>query len=87
MSLVYIALMFQGIMQAMARHRENIWEKLPKIKYAKRDLENPTYELLENLLAPFEVISSNGLKEFSCLVPEMEEHLMLILFLIDAETC
>jgi transposase len=87
MSLVYIALMFQGIMQAMARHRENILEKLPKIKYAKRDLENPTYELLENLLAPFEVISSNGLTEFSCLVPEMEEHLMLILFLIDAETC
>ena len=53
MAIVYIALLFQSIMQATARYRANNLQNLPKIKYAKRDLINPTYEFLTYLLEPF----------------------------------
>jgi transposase len=87
MALVYIALLFQSIMQSMARYRSRLIFELPKIKYAKRKLENPTYDLIEHLLRPFEVISSGVSMEVSCLVPELEQYLDLMLFLIDAEEC
>lgn len=86
-SLVYIALMFQSIMQAMARHRAKLLGELPKIKYAKRNLKNPTYELLICLLDPFEIVSTREYQEVSCLVPELNDHLMLFLYLVDAEAC
>lgn len=87
MSLVYIALMFQSIMQAMGRYRASLKYNLPKIKYAKRKLKNPTYELICYLLEPFKVITRDYRLELSCNVPEMEEHLNLILHLINAEDC
>ena len=87
MSLVYVALLFQSVMQAMARHRTKVVGELPKIRYAKRKLDEPTYDLLTYLLAPFEVLSSEDSMEVSCLVPELKEHLDLILYLVDAETC
>jgi len=55
LSLIYIALLFQSVMVAMARQRVKLIGELPKIKYAKRTLDNPTYDLLTFLLAPFEV--------------------------------
>jgi len=87
MALVYVALLFQSIMQAMARHRVKVLGELPKIKYAKRKLDEPTYDLLTYLLTPFEVLSSEESMEVSCLVPELEEHLNLLLYLVDAENC
>jgi len=87
LALVYVALLFQSIMQAMARHRAKVLGELPKIKYAKRKLDEPTYELLAYLLTPFEVLSSEESMEVSCLVPELEEHLNLLLYLVDAENC
>jgi transposase len=87
MSIVYIALLFQSIMQAMARYRANKVKILPKIKYAKRELNNPTYELLVYLLQPFVVITNGHSIEKSCNVPELERHLDLILLLLDAEEC
>ena len=87
MALVYVALLFQSIMQAMARHRVKVLGELPKIKYAKRKLDEPTYDLLAYLLTPFEVLSSEESMEVSCLVPELEEHLNLLLYLVDAENC
>jgi len=87
MSLVYIALLFQSIMQAMARYRAKKIPNLPKISYAKRTLENPTYDLMVHLLRPFDLISTDDSIEISCLVPEMEGRLNLILLLVDAENC
>ncbi len=87
MALVYVALLFQSIMQAMARHRAKVLGELPKIKYAKRKLDGPTYDLVTYLLTPFEVLSSEESMEVSCLVPELEEHLNLLLHLVDAEAC
>ena len=87
MSIVYIALLFQSIMQAMARYRANKVKILPKIKYAKRELNNPTYELLVYLLQPFVVITNGHSIERSCNVPELEQHFNLILLLLDAEEC
>ena len=87
MAIVYIALLFQSIMQATARYRANNLQNLPKIKYAKRDLINPTYEFLTYLLEPFVVITSGHNIERSCNVPELERHFDLILFLLDAEEC
>lgn len=87
MALVYVALLLQSIMQAMARHRVKVLGDLPKIKYAKRKLDDPTYDLLTYLLTPFEVLSSEESMEVSCLVPELEEHLDLLLYLVDAEEC
>ena len=87
MSLVYIALLFQSIIQAMARHRASKMSALPKIAYAKRKLENPTYDLMVHLFHPFEVITTGESREMGCLVPEMEEYLNLILHLVDAENC
>ena len=87
MSLVYIALLFQSIIQAMARYRAKKMSSLPKIAYAKRKLENPTYDLMVHLFHPFEVITTGNSREISCLVPEMEDYLNLILYLVDAENC
>lgn len=87
MSLVYIALLFQSIMQAMARFKAKNIPNLPKISYAKRTLENPTYDLIVHLLRPFDLISTDDSIEISCLVPEMEGRLNLILHLVDAENC
>jgi len=87
MALVYIALLFQSIIQSMARYRSRMIFELPKLKYAKRKLENPTYDLIEYLLRPFEVISTGTSLEVSCLVPDLEQYLELILFLVDAEEC
>lgn len=87
MSLVYIALLFQSIMQAMARYRAKLFFELPKIEYAKRKLENPTYDLIAHLLWPFDVISTGESMEVTSLVPELEEYLEFILYLIDAEGC
>ena len=66
---------------------EKVLGELPKIRYAKWKLDEPTYDLLTYLLTPFEVLSSEDSMEMSCLVPEMEELLNLILYLVDAETC
>lgn len=60
---------------------------LPKLAYAKRTLENPTYDLMVHLLRPFDLISMDESIEINCLVPEMNEHLNLILYLLDAENC
>lgn len=87
MALIYIALLLQSIMQAMARHRARILGDLPKIRYAKRKLDEPTYDLLTYLLTPFEVLSSEESMDVSCLVPELEDHLELFLHLVNAETC
>ena len=87
MSLVYIALLFQSIMQAIARYRMKQLPILPKIKYAKRKLENPTYELLVYLLRPFVIISTDLSIIRSCNVLELEEFLDLFLYFIDAEEC
>ena len=87
LAFVYIALLFQSIMQAMARYRSEKLSNLPKIKYAKRKLENPTYELLVYLLEPFVVISFEKSIKISCNVPEVEEYMDLFLFLIDAQNC
>ena len=87
LSLVYVALFFQSIMQAIARHRAKLVGELPKIRYAKRKLDEPTYDLLTYLLAPFEVWSLEYSRAVSCLVPEMEKHLNLLLYLVDAEAC
>ena len=87
LAFVYIALMFQSIMQAIARYRASKIPNLPKIKYAKRKLENPTYELLAYLLEPFVLISAEKSIEISCNVPEIEEYLDLFLYLIDAQDC
>jgi len=43
--------------------------------------------LVTYLLTPFEVLSSEESMEVSCLVPELEEHLNLLLHLVDAEAC
>jgi hypothetical protein len=75
------------IMQAMARYRANRVKNIPKIKYAKRELNNPMYELLVYLLQPFVVITNGHNIEKSCNVPELECHLDLILLLLDAEEC
>lgn len=87
LAFVYIALMFQSIMQAFARYRVMKIQNLPKIKYAKRKLENPTYELIAYLLEPFVLISVEKPIEISCKVPEIEGHMELFLFLIDAQDC
>jgi len=87
MSLVYVALLFQSIMQAMARYRAAKMSNLPKIAYAKRKLENPTYDLMVHLFRSFEVVTTGESREMSCLVPEMDEYLNLILHLADAENC
>jgi transposase len=87
LSLVYVALLFQSIMQAIARHRAKLVGELPKIRYAKRKLDEPTYDLLTYLLAPFEVWSLEYSRAVSCLVPEMEKHLNRLLYLVDAEAC
>jgi len=87
MSLIYIAMLFQSVMVAMARQRVKLIGELPKIQYAKRTLDDPTYDLLTFLLAPFEVWSMESSRSFSCLVPEMEDHLNLLLYLVDAEAC
>jgi len=86
-SIVYIALLFQSVMQAMARYRAKIIGVLPKIRYAKRNLEDPTYDLLTYLLAPFEVLSSKNSRVVNCMVPEMMDHLTMLLYLVDAEAC
>jgi len=87
MSLVYIALMFQSIIQAMARFRAKNIPDLPKIEYAKRKLENPTYDLIVHLFEPFDIVTTEEAREITCLVPEMECHLNLLLHLVDAENC
>jgi len=87
LAFVYIALMFQSIMQAIARYRAMKIPNLPKITYAKRKLENPTYELIAYLLEPFVLISAEKPIEISCKVPEIEEYMELFLFLIDAQDC
>jgi len=87
MSLVYIALLFQSIIQAMARYRAKNIPDLPKIEYAKRKLENPTYDLIVHLFEPFDIVTTEESREISCLVPEMECHLSLLLHLVDAENC
>ncbi len=87
LAFVYIALMFQSIMQAIARYRTMKIPNLPKIKYAKRKLENPTYELIAYLLEPFVLVSAEKPIEISCKVPEIEEYMELFLYLIDAQDC
>jgi len=87
MSLVYIALLFQSIIQAMARYRAKKNRNLPKNAYAKRKLKNPTYDLIIYLFDPFDIITTEESREISSLVPEMECHLNLLLHLADAENC
>lgn len=87
LAVVYIALMFQSIMQAIARYRTKSILDLPIIRYAKRRLENPTYELLAYLIQPFVLISADNSIKISCNVPEIEGYMDLFLFLIDAQNC
>ena len=85
MMLVYIALLFQAIMQAMARFKvQNLFE-LPKIRYAKQSLENLTYELLEWLFKPFAVVSNDLSSELTWTSDEAGKYLQLLLYLVDVE--
>lgn len=85
MMLVYIALLFQAIMQAMARFRvQNLFE-LPKIRYAKQSIENPTFDLLEWLFKPFVVVSDDISSELTWTTDEAGKYLQLLLYLVDVE--
>jgi len=80
-------MLFLSVMVAMTRQRVKLIGELPKIQYANRTLEDPTYDLLTFLLAPFEVWSMESSRSIRCLVPEMEDYLNLLLYLVDAEAC
>jgi transposase len=85
MMLAYIAALFQAVMQAMARHRAQNFFELPKIRYAKRSMDNPTYGLLEWMFKPFVVISEDDSKKLTHSVNELGAYRKFLLYLVDCE--
>jgi len=87
MMLAYIALLFKAIIQAMARTRASSMEELPKIRYAKRPMDNPTYELLEWLFKPFVMVSDGSSAELTWSGDEAGKHIQFLLSLVDMDSC
>lgn len=85
--LAYIALLFQAIMQAMARTRVSSMEILPKIRYAKQSVDNPTYELLVWLFKPFVMISDESSAELTWSGDEAGQYIQFLLYLVDMDSC
>lgn len=85
MMLTYIALLFQAVIQAMARDRSLNFFELPHIEYAKRPMDNPTYGLIEWLFKPFLVSSERSFRELTYSGKEPGVYLKFLNYLVDME--
>jgi len=86
MMLTYIGLLFQSIIQAMARERAKNFFELPIIELAKWTMENPTYGLIKWLFKPFVVSSEGSIRDLTYSGDEPGVYLNFLTYLVDMDT-